>query len=611
MNAGGKSEKKVERNIDKLLSSSERLENRISDLEAGLTSLMDQQFDANVYRKALEHTVQEHVFTKIQKVVLIVGALGSIGFVVMARGFIKDQVDQAIKAQYAQFTEATDEAERTSLLLLLSDASTGNVFAQQTIHERMEELGPRLEKFIAEPRSPQERQLAMGLYERESLPRLRDELLILFEDEGAPIADRRAALRVLLQDPNVDISRVLRGSQNAAFRREAAGVLAGRATSNPEVADFVATAVRNDTSTLRAAVLFFVVNPALWDSAAYHQSLFPRSAKQRGREPYQMIIAVATADILTEDLLAQVEEVESKGLTGQDSTTANFFNSHLALAFLRQGQPDPFARVLAQSPAPESLYPKSVWRGTILPLFPDALDAADAQQVTDPYELSLRVGAQLAGATWTGSSYQSCSDESSLDRLTQGSLDCYLEVMSYGYYEPQRWLRSVLPLFPDYAAPAAGGDEIEQDQLWAWVERTDLQFDGTAYRCVDPAACRPVDLAELPTEGRAVRAGAAVAGRLGAGDPLIVEGRSGQAWALEGRAGESYTVELRSNDFDAYLYFVGPGLAEPLFDDDTAGEGNSRLAVRLPQTGTYRVIVSAYDPGGQGAYELQVQANGR
>ena len=97
MTGSGKSEKKVERNIDKLLNSSERLENRISDLEAGLTSLMDQQFDANVYRKALEHTVQEHVFTKIQKAVLIVGALGSIGFVVMARGFIKDQVDDAWK----------------------------------------------------------------------------------------------------------------------------------------------------------------------------------------------------------------------------------------------------------------------------------------------------------------------------------------------------------------------------------------------------------------------------------------------------------------------------------------------------------------------------------
>ncbi|HSG80767.1 MAG TPA: hypothetical protein VLC48_00850 [Gemmatimonadota bacterium] len=611
MAAGGKSEKKVERDIDKLLGASERLENRISDLEAGLTSLMDQQFDANVYRKALEHTVQEHVFTKIQKAVLIVGALGSIGFVVMARGFIKDQVDDAIKAQYAQFTEATDEAERTSLLLLLSGASGGNVFAQQTIRERMEELGPRLEKFISEPRSPQERELALDLYERESLPRLRDELLALFEDEGAPNADRRAALRVLLEDPNVDISRLLRGSQNAVFRREAAGVLAGRATSNPEIASFISEAARSDTSTLRSAVLFFVVNPALWDSAAYHQSLFPRSAKQRGPGPYAAIIDVATADALTEDLVAEVEEVESKGLAGLDSTTANFFNAHLALAFLRQGEPDRFARVLAQSPVPESLYPKSVWRGTILPLFPDALDAADAQQVTDPHELSLLVGAQLAGAAWSGSSYQSCSDDSSVERLTQGDLGCYVEVMNYGYYEPQRWLRSVLPLFPDYAAAGAGGDEIEQDQLWGWVERTDLEFDGAVYRCVDPAACRPVDLADLPTEGRTARAGPAVAGRLGAGDPLIVEGRSGQAWALEGRAGESYTIELRSSDFDAYLYLVGPGLAEPLFDDDGAGETHSRLAVRLPQTGTYRVIVSAYDPGGQGAYELQVQSNGR
>jgi hypothetical protein len=613
MATGDKSEKKAERNIDKLVGSSERLEKRISDLEAGLTSMMDQQFDANVYRKALAHTVQEHVFTKIQKAVLIVGALGSIGFVVMARGFIKDQVDEAIKAQYAGFTAATDEAERTSLLLLLNDASLGNIFAQRTIRDRMEELGPRLEKFISEPRSPQERTLAMDLYEREPLPRLRDELVTLFEDESAPAEDRRAALRVLLRDASgnagIDVNSILRTAQGSGFRRDAASVLAAQRTSSREIADFVSSAVRNDTSTLRSAVLFFVVNPELWDYDAYYQHLFPRGGKQRELSPYQLIIDVATAESITGELQNAAEAVESKGTAGRDSIFEAFFSRHLALAFLRQGEPDRFHNVLSQAAPTAPIYPESVWRGTILPLFPELNDREDAEQVYSLYDISLLVSTQLQGSSWTGSSYESCSAASSVDQLTRGDLDCYLQVMSSGYYEPQQWLRSVVPLFPDYADAGAEGIDAEQDELWNWVQRTELEFDpgSTRYSCANSTACRPLDLGELPTDGRSVTVGGAVQGRLGAGNPVLADGSSGQAWALQGQAGASYTIELLSTDFDAFIYFVGPGLAEPLYDDDGAGNGNSRLEVELPQTGVYTVIVSSYEAGEQGAYELRVQ----
>jgi hypothetical protein len=116
----------------------------------------------------------------------------------------------------------------------------------------------------------------------------------------------------------------------------------------------------------------------------------------------------------------------------------------------------------------------------------------------------------------------------------------------------------------------------------------------------------PVDLAELPTEGRAVVVGGAVDGYLTLDDPLTADGRHGQAWALEGHAGEIYVIDLISDDFDAYLYFAGPGLSQPLTDDDGAGELNSRIRVSLPESGTYRVVASALDGSSSGKFQLLV-----
>ncbi|UCC73054.1 MAG: PPC domain-containing protein [Gemmatimonadota bacterium] len=113
-------------------------------------------------------------------------------------------------------------------------------------------------------------------------------------------------------------------------------------------------------------------------------------------------------------------------------------------------------------------------------------------------------------------------------------------------------------------------------------------------------------LAELPTQARTVVVGGTVGGLLSSADPITAEGRHGQAWALEGRAGERYTIELISEDFDAYLYFVGPGLMGPLEDDDSAGDLNSRIAVTLPQDGVYRVVASSLDPSLLGRFQLRV-----
>ncbi len=114
----------------------------------------------------------------------------------------------------------------------------------------------------------------------------------------------------------------------------------------------------------------------------------------------------------------------------------------------------------------------------------------------------------------------------------------------------------------------------------------------------------PMDPETLPTDGRVLEVGGTVQGVLTDGDPVVLDGRRGQAWALAGTAGQSVRLELASDDFDSFLYLVGPGIKEPLSDDDSAGGLDSRVDHTFSASGTYRVIVSAVSLGQTGEYTL-------
>jgi Bacterial pre-peptidase C-terminal domain len=70
--------------------------------------------------------------------------------------------------------------------------------------------------------------------------------------------------------------------------------------------------------------------------------------------------------------------------------------------------------------------------------------------------------------------------------------------------------------------------------------------------------------------------------------------------------GKDYTIDLESKAFDAYLGLEnskGTQLAE---DDDSGGGLNSRITIRAPEDGTYRIIATS--PGtGLGAFTLKVR----
>jgi hypothetical protein len=76
-----------------------------------------------------------------------------------------------------------------------------------------------------------------------------------------------------------------------------------------------------------------------------------------------------------------------------------------------------------------------------------------------------------------------------------------------------------------------------------------------------------------------------------------------QLWTIDSQAGQTLTVDMISTAFDPYLFITGPGL-EGLFDDDSGGCRNARIAVTFPERGTYQVLATAFSTGAAGAYRL-------
>jgi hypothetical protein len=115
-----------------------------------------------------------------------------------------------------------------------------------------------------------------------------------------------------------------------------------------------------------------------------------------------------------------------------------------------------------------------------------------------------------------------------------------------------------------------------------------------------------IPLEELPIDGGVVDLGGTVGGQLAPDAPVIFEGRPGQVWGLDATAGQRAVIDLRSGDFDTYLYVVGPGILEPLADDDGGDEQNSQLTVTFPESGRYRIIASAYSSDTTGSFTITV-----
>ncbi len=98
-----------------------------------------------------------------------------------------------------------------------------------------------------------------------------------------------------------------------------------------------------------------------------------------------------------------------------------------------------------------------------------------------------------------------------------------------------------------------------------------------------------------------------VTGQLDETSPKLEDGSYFNRHTFKGTAGETLLIDLVSTAFDAYLLLLGPDGTTVAQDDDGGGNGNARLVLTLPTTGTYQIIASTYSAGAIGQYTLSWQ----
>ena len=140
-----------------------------------------------------------------------------------------------------------------------------------------------------------------------------------------------------------------------------------------------------------------------------------------------------------------------------------------------------------------------------------------------------------------------------------------------------------------------------------------LATDAWAQTGIDRERSNP-SILELLRPGERISlngAGVSRSGSLTEEDPLVRAGRRVSAWSLDAQENMRYEIALSSEDFDPYLYVVGPGVVsiaedEYAFTDDDGGDGlNSLLCFVAPEDADYHVVASALYAG-VGAYSLTI-----
>jgi serine protease Do len=85
------------------------------------------------------------------------------------------------------------------------------------------------------------------------------------------------------------------------------------------------------------------------------------------------------------------------------------------------------------------------------------------------------------------------------------------------------------------------------------------------------------------------------------------KGRRMKSYAVKLAAEEQVTIELNSTEFDAYLRLEDSGGNKIAEDDDSGGDQNAKIVFRASRDGTYRIIVTTFDPNMTGAFTLTVR----
>jgi hypothetical protein len=92
-------------------------------------------------------------------------------------------------------------------------------------------------------------------------------------------------------------------------------------------------------------------------------------------------------------------------------------------------------------------------------------------------------------------------------------------------------------------------------------------------------------------------------GSLSIGDDTLRTGEYVDVYDFDGRPGQHVRLDLTSDDFDTYLILKNPA-GEQVENDDADRPGHSVVESELTELGPYRIMVTSYEAGESGAYEL-------
>ena len=96
-------------------------------------------------------------------------------------------------------------------------------------------------------------------------------------------------------------------------------------------------------------------------------------------------------------------------------------------------------------------------------------------------------------------------------------------------------------------------------------------------------------------------------GVLEAGDQVFADNSLFDIHPFTGEAGQAITIRMASDEFDTYLMVIDAADQTIGSNDDASlSDTNSTLAIALPDTGTYRILATAFDEAQRGRYRLTV-----
>lgn len=99
-------------------------------------------------------------------------------------------------------------------------------------------------------------------------------------------------------------------------------------------------------------------------------------------------------------------------------------------------------------------------------------------------------------------------------------------------------------------------------------------------------------------------------GRLDKGDSQLDDNEYYDTYDFQGSTGDVVVIDLYSSDFDTYLALVAPSGADTQNDDYQESTSRSRIEKTLDETGEWSVLVTSYEAGETGAYNLSIAMTG-